>query len=443
MIRSLQIVNFKSFRDASLVLAPLTLLIGANASGKSNALEALKLLAWIAGNGRLAAIQVAMKEHELRVRGGVQHLVPIGTKAPRIGLGCTVDGPDDVGKLEFSIKLESKDDGLHVAEESLTAPKLQGLMNTQLPLYQISSSNQKLNLLWVEYNNFKRGRTKPQINATDQQAVFVQLVSPAPFAKHPLSADVIPRATSALQKYLSAILFLDPNPTEMRGYSYKSDRRIQSSGANVSAVLFDLCEVLEQKPAVLDFIRSLPEQDISDIRFVPTPREEVMVELIETFGPSQQPCDASLLSDGTLRVLAIAAALLSVEGGTLVIIEEIDNGVHPSRAQLLLRRIRDVAEKRGLRVLLTTHNPALLDALPPASLGDVTVCYRDPKAGDSRLMRLRDLSTFPAVVAQGPLGQLVTQGVIDRYVKARKDADQDLVAELAWVDSLAEGDSNE
>lgn len=438
MIRSLQIINFKSFRDASLVLAPLTLLIGANASGKSNALEALKLLAWIASNGRLAAIQIAMKEHELRIRGGVQHLVPIGTKSQQIGLGCTVDGPEDVGELDFSIRLDSKDDGLHVAEESLAAPKLQAAMNSQLPLYQISSRNSKLNLLWVEYNNFKRGPKKPQINATDQQAVFVQLVSPAPFASHPHSEKTIPRATSALQKYLSAILFLDPNPPEMRGYSYKTDRRIQSNGANVSAVLFDLCETQNQKPAVLEFIRSLPEQDISDIRFVPTPREEVMVELIETFGPTRQPCDASLLSDGTLRVLAIAAALLSVELGTLVIIEEIDNGVHPSRAQLLLQRIRDVADRRGLRVLLTTHNPALLDALPPTSLGDVTVCYRDPTDGDSRLVRLRDLSTFPAVVAQGPLGQLVTRGIIERYVKARKDDDQDLVAALAWVDSLVQ-----
>ncbi len=44
MIQSFSIENFKSFRKATLPLSPLTLLIGANASGKSNAIEALQLL---------------------------------------------------------------------------------------------------------------------------------------------------------------------------------------------------------------------------------------------------------------------------------------------------------------------------------------------------------------------------------------------------------------
>jgi len=85
-----------------------------------------------------------------------------------------------------------------------------------------------------------------------------------------------------------------------------------------------------------------------------------------------------LLSDGTLRVLAIsqrdealcaiAAAMLSATEGSLVVIEEIDNGVHPNRAKHLLASIRDIAEQRKLRVLLSTHNPALMDALPDAKL---------------------------------------------------------------------------
>lgn len=56
-----------------------------------------------------------------------------------------------------------------------------------------------------------------------------------------------------------------------------------------------------------------------------------MVSLTESFGGQLKRYDASLLSDGTLRVLSIAAALLSAPVGTMVVIEEIDNGVHPSR----------------------------------------------------------------------------------------------------------------
>lgn len=44
MLKSFSIKNFKSYRRATLPLAPLTVLIGANASGKSNAIEAMRLL---------------------------------------------------------------------------------------------------------------------------------------------------------------------------------------------------------------------------------------------------------------------------------------------------------------------------------------------------------------------------------------------------------------
>jgi predicted ATPase len=113
--------------------------------------------------------------------------------------------------------------------------------------------------------------------------------------------------------------------------------------------------------------------------FLTGPRGKVMVQLQESFGATERYCEAALLSDGTLRVLAIAAAMLSATEGSLVVIEAIDNGVHPSRAEHLLTSIRAIAERRNLRVLLSTHNPALMDALPDAALGDVVFCYRDPQ----------------------------------------------------------------
>jgi hypothetical protein len=47
MIKSISLVNFKSYVNARIQLAPLTFMIGANASGKSNALEAIRLLSWL------------------------------------------------------------------------------------------------------------------------------------------------------------------------------------------------------------------------------------------------------------------------------------------------------------------------------------------------------------------------------------------------------------
>jgi hypothetical protein len=100
-----------------------------------------------------------------------------------------------------------------------------------------------------------------------------------------------------------------------------------------------------------------------------------------------------------------------------VVIEEIDNGVHPSRAESLLSHIQQVATRRRLRVLLTTHNPALLDAIPVSSIPNVVACYRDLEQGDSRLIRLSDLESYPELVAQGPIGRLVTKGILERFLK--------------------------
>jgi hypothetical protein len=130
-------------------------------------------------------------------------------------------------------------------------------------------------------------------------------------------------------------------------------------------------------------------------------------------------------------------ALLSAEEGSLVVIEEIDNGVHPSRAAMLLENIERVANARALRVLLTTHNPALVDTLPPEATPDIVYCYRDPSEGDSRLVRLEDLPNYPELVARGPLGQLMTRGILERMVKQRPSDEKRRKAADEWLSSLA------
>jgi predicted ATPase len=206
----------------------------------------------------------------------------------------------------------------------------------------------------------------------------------------------------------------------MRGWAYADEHELRGNGSNVSSTLSRLCDAGE-KDKVLSFVRELPEQDISDITFLNTARNEVMVRLTETFGGKSEVRDAAVLSDGTLRVLAIAAAVLSVAEGSLVVIEEIDNGVHPSRAKMLLEAIYRIAQKRHLRVLLTTHNPALADATPREAIPDVVANYRDPVSGRSKLQRLVGLTDYAALVAQGPLGFLLASGTLDRYLKLQRD----------------------
>lgn len=441
MLTAITLEDFKSYRSARLPLAPLTVLIGANASGKSNAIEAMRLLSWLAQGQKLSAIQYAVQSGDRVVRGTVEDL-PF-ERGDAFGLGAETDRAE---WNRLTMRVQRRADGLHIVAETLTHN------GANVPLYTLDQpSGERGTDCGVAYNNFARGK-KPHVTCSDQQAIFTQLTSPATFeAAHKDARARIPPVVQALERWLSDMLFLDPVPARMREYAFPSDKKLQGDGRNLSAVLYNLWgadrdKAIEaareneepyktQRQAILSFIQSLPEQDIARLSFLEEPRGGVMVQLTETFGGRSRDVDASLLSDGTLRVLSIAAAMLSAPEGSLVVIEEIDNGVHPSRARHLLENIRAIAERRGLRVLLSTHNPAMLDALPDAALPDVLFCYRDPHDGSSRVVRLQDVPDYPELIAQGSLGALVTTGALERFVKQSQTLDRKARA-LAWLEAI-------
>jgi predicted ATPase len=433
MLIEFTLANFKSYSTGHLPLGSLTVLIGANAAGKSNALEGLRLLSWLAQGQKLSSIQYAVNSAEAVVRGRVNDLCYHGQSS--FTIGCRLDIPE---WNELNITLSVRDGELHISSERITDP-----INT-VPLYKLDQPSQGINTdVGVAYNNFTMGQNKPKITCSDQMAIFMQLDSPARFdVKYEKSQKIIPETVREYQRVLQNILFLDPIPAKMREYSFKSDQRLQEDGKNLSSVLYRLWQNQpENQQTILNFIQSLPEQAIDGLDFLIGPRDEVMVRLAETFGDNRRYYEAALLSDGTLRVLAIAAAMLSATEGSLVVIEEIDNGVHPNRAKHLLASIRDIAERRKLRVLLSTHNPALMDALPDVALGDVVFCFRDPQGrnkGNSRLVRLRDMEDYSSLILQGQLGQLVTTGVVDRFVKSPHTPEDRKQQALAWLSRLQE-----
>ena len=79
-----------------------------------------------------------------------------------------------------------------------------------------------------------------------------------------------------------------------------------------------------------------------------------------------------------------------------------------------------------------------MDALPDAALGDVVFCFRNPEQGDSRLVRLGEMDEFPGLISQGPLGQLVTAGIVDRFVKSPHTPEDRKQQAMAWLSRLQE-----
>ena len=84
---------------------------------------------------------------------------------------------------------------------------------------------------------------------------------------------------------------------------------------------------------------------------------------------------------------------------------------------MLLQMLQDVGADRGVDVLATTHNPALLDAMGSRMVPFITVAHRDPANGHSVLTSLEDLKDLPRLLAQGSIGRLSSRGLIERSLQ--------------------------
>lgn len=122
--------------------------------------------------------------------------------------------------------------------------------------------------------------------------------------------------------------------------------------------------------------------------------------------------DARGMSDGTLRFLAIVVAMLTNENNKLIVVEEVDNGLHPSRAKVLLNMLKELGKERNIDVLITTHNPALLDAAGTKMIPFITIAHRGNE-GQSELTLLEDINELPKLISAGNIGELTTNGKIE------------------------------
>ena len=100
-----------------------------------------------------------------------------------------------------------------------------------------------------------------------------------------------------------------------------------------------------------------------------------------------------------------------------------------------MEKFAETAEQRELNVLVTTHNPAFMDALGESQLDAVLVCHRDDSRGASRVMRLGDLDVTGTLALRGGLGDFVTRGALERHL-APDFTEQRKKAALEWLESL-------
>lgn len=412
MIKELKLKNWKSFREGTLYIDPLTIIIGANAGGKSNTLDALLFLHRVSSN--VGIFQAINGDANLpALRGGMEWVCLKPNK--QFTLEILTDSANQNQDYRYQLTVQVNGAKAEVFEEKL-------ILLTYKPRSKTPTKKELFTTLAEEANNpgiptrFSTA-TKGPGKRFDLNRSHVILSQTETLN---LRKDVQEAAKHVLLQ-LQQIFVFDPIPSHMRNYTPLSDKLL-TDGSNIAGVLAGLEEPRKEEVETIltNYLKALPERDINRVwtelwgRF----KTDAMLYCEEGWQETgAHEIDARGMSDGTLRYLAIVTALLTREQGSLLVIEEVDNGLHPSRAHILIDMLKSLGKERSIDVIVTTHNPALLDAAGVRMVPFITVAHRDAQTGVSQLTQLEDIQHLPKLMASGSLGRLNTEGRIESALR--------------------------
>lgn len=425
-----QFANFKSFSYGQLELFhPVTLIIGRNGAGKTNALEAVELLAQLAAGIPLFEISdLGRGGRAYEVRGGLTGCIKVGSDKFTLGFSGSILFDGSHHEFQYRISVSSGTE-LRICDESLTIGER---------VIFSAGSSQNPEILEVSYDNFARGGRKPLTTLSSDRSVLSRYTSFASFseAANAQRKNDAFGAVAGIKQYLNSAFVFDPSARAMRNYEAMGQSQLRRDGSNLSSVLHYLSKgqfveegLLER---ILSRLKTVPEEPFIAFRFIETAQRDVLVALER---PDGAVIDARLMSDGTLRALAILAALETVPAGSRIILEELDNGVHPSRVHLLIDAIWEASERRKLNIVATTHNPAALNKLDARKLASVVVSRFNADENSTELVPLPRLPRIAPILANGRLGDAVTTGDLEKHFTPGFD-EQQRAAALGWLEQL-------
>lgn len=391
MIERIVIENFESLRKVDLSLGRMNLFIGANATGKSNVLDAFRLLAGIGHGFTIDEIlngkpRRATSEVWERIRGGTEHVCFSGSDGTG-EIAIEVYGKWDAGLArnwpegwEYRISFSSNSRG-RVTDEYIDTKQLR-YRHGDLP--EFFYANPSLPVLGMEKEIWRRKVTLDDLSEVDISYWLLKL------------AEMFGNAQR-----------IDLIPKELRAYSQVEwAGRMGDHGENFAAVVNLICDEEHTKDAYLAWLRELRPEQIDDVGTKAGAVGDWMFILQE----NGRTFPAPVLSEGTLRFAALTAAFFQDSMPGIMMIEEIENGIHPSRIQILLELMRSQAEYRETQVLATTHSATILDWLQEEDYRTTFLCRRDESTGESRICSLADVPHFMDAVRKRPASELFSEG---------------------------------
>lgn len=426
-LRELRLPAFKSVSDARLKVGPLTLIVGRNGSGKSNIIDGLAVLQALASGSDLRDALDGGRSGPV-IRGGSEGCAPIGTDL--FAIGCTAVRDGQTVSLDLEVQVRPT---LQIVSEHLWSVRRAGPRRGD-PLSYLKTDPPEVDSgdIRARWENEKRG-TNPPLAFRANQLLTSQVQTRVPATSQ--AGRKVHAAADVVLEALSGIFILDPVPHQMREYVPAKDNHLRRKAENLSSTIDRLMGEPRLREEILRMTQRLSEAQVSELSTVSSDLGDVMVTVDEQIGGVVRQVPARLMSDGTLRFLAIAAAMLdtpvdgvSAEVGRLLVIEELENGLHPSQAALLLGRLKATAAERRVQTLATTHSTAILDALSGADHDSVVVVSRDGH-GWSHATRLTDFPDYFDVVGRHSLGD----SAIEDQLRPGTDAPIRDTSSLAFV----------
>ena len=220
IVTELRLTAFKSYRDQSLPIDDLTVVVGRNGSGKSNALDGLWVLARLAGGEDLREALDGSREGP-QVRGGALGCVPHGMDT--FTLGCTVLTGLESIYYDVTIKVNSS---VQVVGESLSLGGDRVILKTL-------DASPDLSDIQARWTNNERGRD-PHVAFRSNRLLVTQVPGRILATEAGL---VLHRASAQLLSALKAAFVLDPVPHAMRTYVNEHQVVLRRDASNISQPL--------------------------------------------------------------------------------------------------------------------------------------------------------------------------------------------------------------
>ena len=389
VITEIEIEGFKSLEKVRLKLGEFNLFIGVNASGKSNFLDALRVFQGI-GNGFLieeifqGKPKSSTSEVWEGIRGGIARAKYMrqASEAGKEPIAFRVQMRAPRGTHEFRYAIEVSAEYGTVEAESL-------IIDSR-PVFDVSAATGNWSDLWLLRENGQRGRPALPVNH-----VLLPLESGE---EEELAACV---------KMLANMQNLSLVPEVLRDYGQPLlVNRIGDAGENFPSLVKSIISSEPSRSAYVSWLRQLLSSEAEDIEILSGAVGEPLFALRR----GRLVFPAHILSDGTLRFAAFAAAFFQPDMPDTIKIEEIENGIHPGRLRLLVELLKSQSHVDGPQVFATTHSPVILAWLDESDYETTFFCKRDEETGASIIKPLSEIPRLVELVKSASLGELFTEG---------------------------------